>query len=216
MSWKEIDASWAGLQKRHRSEIAQAVARYCVGHDISEVARQLGQTRDWVQSRLDFAGFTEGVGGTTPIVGKDRGALEDVQRVIREYGPSEDEQKSERFEPYVNHYLEQGHEQAAAARLARAEWAAEAAVEAGVVQESVNKRNEKVNQILFPTDEQETFELDMRMHMARVVSAARFLDTAKINYLRLKTTCERVASANEKWIEQVERVLNLHPTLGKE
>jgi hypothetical protein len=54
------------------------------------------------------------------------------------------------------------------------------------------------------------------MHMARVVSAARFLDTAKINYLRLKTTCERVASANEKWIEQVERVLNLHPTLGKE
>ena len=103
---------------------------------------------------------------------------------------------AEEFEPYLEHYVEGGHEPAAAVRLAKAKWAAEAAVEAGVIKESTNKRNEKVNQILFPKDSADTFELDLKMHMARVRSAAAFLDSAKVRNLRRKSTCEKVAEAD--------------------
>ncbi|NDF13305.1 MAG: hypothetical protein EB060_10895 [Proteobacteria bacterium] len=228
MTWEEIDKDWGGLQKRHRMEIAQAVARYCVGHSIDEVSRRLSQSRDWVQSRLDFAGICAGVGGpTSQIIGTSRGALEDASRVVKEFAPDiEVKMKGQggdqtvesvkgkdaaAFQPYLDHYVEQGHEPAAAIRLAKAEWAAEEAVNAGVIKEDVNKQNEKVNRILFPEDAKDTFELDLKMHMARVKAAAKFLDQAKMNFLRRKSTCEMVESANEAWVEQVDRVLTNHP-----
>ena len=114
---------------------------------------------------------------------------------------------SEEFAPYLEHYVQQGHKPAAATRLAKAEWAAEAAVEAGVIKESTNKRKEKVNQILFPKDSADTFELDLKMHMARVRSAAAFLDSAKVRNLRRKSTCEKVAEADVLWRAQAELVL---------
>ena len=242
MTWEEIDKDWGGLQKRHRMEIAQAVARYCVGHKISEVALRLGYSSRWVLDQLDYAGIAAAVGGGGENFSPPRlvasGKREDASdrsgidraadRVLKEFGPeikvklnddgkgnqsvaSIEGKDADQFEPYLDHYLEQGHEPAAATRLAKAEWAAEAAVEAGIIKEDVNKRNEKVNRILFPDDAKDTFELDLKMHMARVKAAARFLDQAKINFLRRKATCEMVESANEAWIEQVDRILNLHP-----
>jgi hypothetical protein len=238
LTWEEIDKDWAGLQKRHRMEIAQSVARYCIGHKTNEVAEHLGFGESWIRRQLDYAGIAEAVGGgsqleTPPGKSGDKGVDHAVSRLVSEYAPdvkvnlTDDGQgnqtvsdivgdDSDEFEPYLNHYLAQGHEPAAATRLAKAEWAAEAAVEAGVIKESTNKRNEKVNQILFPGDSKESFEIDLRMHMARVEAAARFLDEAKINHLRRKATCERVAAAHERWLEQVERILNLHPTLNKD
>lgn len=237
MTWEEIDKDWSGLQKRHRMEIAQAVARYCIGHKMEEVAKRLGYSHQWAQTQLDYAGIGNALGQGTnnlypQLIGSTDNVAKEVPRVIKDFAPSVNvnlegqggNQKiasvegtdAEQFEPYLNHYLEQGHEPAAATRLAKAEWAAEAAVEAGVIKEGVNKRNEKVNQILFPQRDSETFEIDLRMHMARVESAARFLDEAKMNYLRRKATCERVAAANQKWLVQVERILNLHPTLHKD
>jgi hypothetical protein len=238
MTWEEIDKDWSGLQKRHRMEIAQAVARYCIGHKIQEVAEHLGFSVDWTRRQLDYAGIAAATDGgsqlsTPPGKSGDKGVDHAVARLVSEYAPdvkvkiSDDGRgnqsvaevegdDAEDFKPYLNHYIEQGHEPAAATRLAKAEWAAEAAVEAGVIKESVNKRNEKVNQILFPSDSKDTFEIDLKMHMARVESAARFLDEAKVPHLRRKATCERVAAAHEKWLEQVERVLNFHPTLNKD
>lgn len=239
MTWEEIDKDWGGLQKRHRMEIAQAVARYCVGHKMSDVAERLGYKQDWVAKQLDFAGVAAAVGqgstGVDPWVAPGSGETGSnaklrpaVQRVVSEFAPDVEikmsgkggEQKIDAIEGkdakqfkeiYLEHYLEQGHEPAAAIRLAKAEWAAESAVEAGVIKEDVNKRNEKVNRILFPEDAKDTFDLDLKMHIARVKAAASFLDNAKVNYLRRKSTCEMVESANEKWVEQVDRILNLHP-----
>jgi hypothetical protein len=51
----------------------------------------------------------------------------------------------------------------------------------------------------------------LQTHIANVKRAAKFLDEAKVPHLKRKRTCEMVASAHEKWLEQVERVLNLHP-----
>ena len=51
--------------------------------------------------------------------------------------------------------------------------------------------------------------------MARVEAAARFLDEAKINHLRRKSTSEKVSVAFAKLLEQVERVRNLHPELDR-
>lgn len=240
MTWEEIDKDWGGLQKRHRMEIAQAVARYCVGHKMSEVAERLGFGETWIRKQLDYAGIAMAIGQGSEIRtpqlvadGKrtdasDRSGIDRAtDRLVREFAPAVEiklegqggNQKiaaiegkdAKQFEPYVEHYVEQGHEPAAAVRLAKAEWAAESAVEAGIIKEDVNKRNEKVNRILFPDDAKDTFELDLKMHMARVKAAAKFLDQAKINSLRRKSTCEMVESANEAWVEQVDRVLNLHP-----
>lgn len=233
MSWEEIDKDWGGLQKRHRMEIAQAVARYCVGHKMDEVGTRLGYSEVWVRTQLDYAGIAIALGGSNkltplPITGATDNVAKEVPRLLSEFAPDikvklEDDGKgnqsvasiegkdADQFEPYLDHYLEQGHEPAAATRLAKAEWAAEAAVEAGVIKEDVNKRNEKVNRILFPDDAKDTFELDLKMHMARVKAAASFLDNAKVNYLRRKSTCVMVESANEKWVEQVDRILNFHP-----
>lgn len=230
MTWEEIDKDWGGLQKRHRMEIAQAVARYCVGHSMKEVGERLGYSHQWVLTQLDYAGVGQGIGDPVikSLTGSTDNVAKEIPRLLSEFGPdiqiktqggkngageivAIEGKDAKAFEPYLDHYLEQGHEPAAATRLAKAEWAAEAAVEAGIIKEDVNKRNEKVNRILFPDDAKDTFELDLKMHMARVKAAAKFLDQAKINSLRRKSTCEMVESANEAWVEQVDRVLNLHP-----
>lgn len=236
MTWEEIDKDWGGLQKRHRMEIAQAVARYCVGHKMEEVAKHLGYSHDWVVVQLDYAGISAALGsdktGPSKLTGSTENVAKEVPRLLKEFAPSVEvklegkggDQKiasvlgkdAQQFEPYLDHYVEQGHEPAAAVRLAKAEWAAEAAVEAGVIKEDVNKRNEKVNRILFPDDAKNTIELDFKMHMARMESAIRFLDECKLNFLRKKSTCEKVASVHEKWLEQVERILIDNQTFKKD
>jgi hypothetical protein len=234
MSWEEIDNDWGGLQKKHRMEIAQAVARYCVGHKIKEIAERLGYSDTWVNQQLNFAGVGAAIGqglkllapGTRENTSDRAGVERSVERIVKEFGPSVEVKlegqggnksiaavqgkDADAFQPYLDHYVEQGHEPAAAVRLAKAEWAAESAVEAGVIKEDVNKRNERVNRILFPDDQKDTFELDLQTHIANVKRAARFLDEAKVPYLKRQRTCEMVASAHEKWLEQVERVLNFN------
>lgn len=236
MSWEEIDNDWGGLQKRHRMEIAQAVARYCVGHSMKQVGEHLGYSQPWVADQLEWAGIAAALGGQDalcPLTGSTDNVAKEVPRLLSEFAPDikvklEDDGKgnqsiasiegkdAKQFEPYLDHYLQQGHEPAAATRLAKAEWAAESAVEAGIIKEDVNKRNEKVNRILFPDDAKSTIEIDFKMHMARVESAVRFLDECKLNFLRKKSTCEKVASVREKWLEQVERILIDSTTFKKE
>lgn len=231
MTWEEIENDWGGLQKRHRMEIAQAVARYCIGHKMEEVAKRLGYSHDWIVVQLDYAGISAALGsdktGPSKLTGSTDNVAKEVPRLISEFAPkievamqgkggnqsikSVRGDDAQAFQPYLDHYVEQGHEPAAAIRLAKAEWAAEEAVNAGVIKEDVNKQNEKVNRILFPEDAKDTFELDLKMHMARVKAAAKFLDQAKMNFLRRKSTCEMVESANEAWVEQVDRVLTNHP-----
>ena len=69
----------------------------------------------------------------------------------------------------------------------------------------------QVDTKLFPNEKEMDFDLDLKWHMARVRSAARFLDEAKMNCLRRESTCEKVAEASEAWSEQTDRVLSLHP-----
>ena len=227
MTWEEIDKDWVGLRKKHRMEIAQAVARYCIGHGIQEVSDHLGYSKQWLHVQLETAGIGSGIGGLnniTPLTGSTANVAKEVPRLVKEYGPAvtvkvnDDGQgnqtiatiygdDAEAFGPYLDHYIEQGHEPAAATRLAKAEWAAEAAVEAGVIKETKNKRDEKVNQILFPKDAKDTFDLDLKMHMARVKSAAAFLDKANVRRLRSQATCEKVAEADAAWKVQAELVL---------
>lgn len=241
MTWEEIEKDWSRLQKRHRMEIAQAVARYCICRKMEEVADRLGFTLKWVNQQLDFAGVAAATDDPTRVgswvapdsseVGSSAKLRPAVNRVVSEFAPSvtvryEGRDKSrvaniegddaEAFEPYLQHYIDLNHEPAAATRLAKAEWAAEAAIEAGVIKESVTKQNEKLNQILFPDEQRSSFAIDLEMHMARVKSAAKFLDNAKMNSLRAKSTCEKVALADKAWQEQMERLQAFHPTFTGE
>jgi hypothetical protein len=185
MAWEEIDKDWEGLQKRHRMEIAQAVARYCIGHKMKEVADHLGYSFDWVKRQLNYAGIGAVVEGTQLAAPQtDKGVDRATERILREFAPEVEVQlegqagnqaikdvkgaDSESFKLYLDPYLELGHEPAAAVRLAKAQWAAEEAVEAGVIKESYDRQRKRVNTILFPNDERDSFELSFKVHMARV------------------------------------------------
>ena len=144
-------------------EIAQAVACYCVGHKMADVGERLGYGMKWVQTQLDIAGIGIAAGGgqlDTPLTGTSGNVQRnEVPRLVREFGPSvsiklDDDgngnqavkevtgDDADDFQPYLEHYVNEGHEPAAATRLAKAEWAAESAVEAGVIKETKNKRDE--------------------------------------------------------------------------
>lgn len=222
MTWSEIDKDWEGVDRQckafEKQAKANALARYCVGHSLSEVIKRIGISKTTAWHYLGLVGAQAAIGGGPdsgpPLKSGETGSgsygqndiHRDLERVVRDYGPTEDD--AEEFAPYLEHHeLEYGEGSPVAARIARAEFATENAVEAGVIKEATNKKNEKVNQILFPEDAKDTFELDLRMHMARVKSAANFLDKAKVRNLRLKSTCEKVAAADELWRVQAELVL---------
>ena len=234
MSWEEIDKDWAKVKERCKTFVAQeeaeAYARYCIGHNVRDVADRIGVSQATIQERLDLFAITQAIGGDRQSVTPTEMSVRDVRKIKEQFAPkvvveistakdgsgektisSITGKDAEDFSKYVDHYKMEGHKDLVAVRLAEAEWAAESAIEAGVIKEDVNKRNERVNRILFPEDGKDTFEIDLKMHMARVKAAASFLDNAKVNYLRRKSTCEMVESANEKWVEQVDRILNLHP-----
>lgn len=207
MTWEEIDKDWEQVQRHCRDYVqqheAEAIAKYCIGHDIKDVASRLSLSPRTVQRRLELIGVAAAVGGaqSTPLEARQR----ETVKLIEQYGPKK--QDRDEFEPYVDHYRQQGYTDAAAERIAKAEWAGEAAADAGAIRETKNKKDEKVNRILFPKDNKDTFDLDLRMHMARVKSAAKFLDDAKVRNLRRKSTCEKVAEADELWRAQAELVL---------
>lgn len=232
MTWEECDKLLDGLKKRHRMETAETIAKVCVGHKIKEVAERYGYSHQWVTNQLDYAGVGAALGSNKvePLAGQTDNVAKELPRLVQEFAPDatvrltgkggdkaialDDDgyaiiegDDAEKFRPYLEHYDKEGHEPAAAIRLAKAEWAGEAAVEKGVIKEGTNKQNKRVNQILFPADSKDTFELDLKMHMARVESAAAFLDKAKVRSLRLRSTCERVAKADAKWKAQAELVL---------
>ena len=85
----QIDKDWNGLQKRHRMEIAQAVARYCIGHKMSEVAGRLNYGKDWVQTQLDYAGIGVALGTEkTPLTGSTDNVAKEVPQLVKEFGLS--------------------------------------------------------------------------------------------------------------------------------
>jgi len=65
----------------------------------------------------------------------------------------------------------------------------------------------RLDSLLFPNDEADTWALRFQTHMAQVRAAARFLDEAKVPFLRCEATAERVLAANRKWQSAIERVL---------
>ena len=165
MTKEQVQRDYGGIQKRHRGEIAQAVRGYCEDNRMAEIADWLGFSEKWVKSQLDHAGLNEALGGGNdflPLTGSTDNVAKEIPKLIKEYGPTEAEQKSEEFEPYLEHYQSQGHNDAAATRLAKAEWAGEAAVEAGVIKESRNSRNEKVNKITFPEHDEDKLSKNCR------------------------------------------------------
>jgi len=128
--------------------LPQAVARYCIGHDMKEVGKHLKYSHDWVVNQLDYAGVGVALGGgptkSDPLTGGNGNVAKDVPRLVREFAPSvnvklNDDGKGNQkidtvegddakaFQPYLDHYVNEGHTPAAATRLAKAEWAAEAA-----------------------------------------------------------------------------------------
>ncbi len=70
----------------------------------------------------------------------------------------------------------------------------------------MSKRNEYLDHLLFPDDEEQTFLLDLPWHMARVRAAVRFLDEANMARLRRATTRQAVTKTNAAWQKAVTRM----------
>ena len=216
MSDAEVQSHWSGLEKRHAEEKAEAVMLYLQERSMGDLAKLLKFSTRWVKNTIDLAGAVAAMGGVTAATplsapGGGGSVRDQLKAVIKKYAP---DTESKEFESYVEHYSRQGHTPEVANRLARAEWAVEEAVDRGVIQESHNKKNERVKRIVMP-DDADGFTLNLKHHMARVKMAAKFLDGAKVDRLRRKSSCEKVAEADEAWAEQMERMRNFHPTFDE-
>jgi hypothetical protein len=210
---KMILGLWNGLQKEHHMEIAEAVTRYCTGRTAEEVASLLDWSPISVYEHLDLYAIEVATCGSTSRGNHGMGSyaqgnftLDDVRDVIERFAPDENNPE---FEPFVDNYSMEGHTDEVAKRLARAEWAGEEAVEAGVIQECFKKKEKRAKRLLFPNDDA-GFELKLRRHTANVKAATKFFDDAKINQLSRKTTCEKVLLMDAEWVEQVDRIRNLN------
>jgi hypothetical protein len=128
--------------------------------------------------------------------------------VIRSHAPEAPD------DDYVAEYEAEGHTPEVAKRLARAYEATEKAIDAGVVQESRGKENERLTRIVLPEGTDWTMRL--RRACADVALAARLLNDAKMNDLRRADTRKQIAAVHAKWMEQIERIENLHPTFQDE
>lgn len=237
MTAEQIKKRWSSLQKRHRLELAQEVRRFCVGNTDGFVAEALGYSRQWVMDQRKYAGFAEGAGPTQDHDAPANWEAEDVtshstarvepavQSIVKKFAPKVEIQyegrdkrsvkaikgkDAEDFEPYIQGYLDEGQLPPAAFELAKAEWAAESAVEKGLIVEGENKRGERVKKILATSSASEMYFARLKKHMAAVKMATRFLDEANMKMLRNDKTLELVAEAHERWCDQAERVLELH------
>ena len=237
MTAEQIKKRWSSLQKRHRLELAQEVRRFCVGNTIQFVAETLGYHTKWVKDQLQYAGFAEGAGPTqdheAPAKWEsdnvDKGSTNTVRpavrNILKQFAPKAEVKyegrdkravneikgkDAEDFEPYVQGYIDEGQTPAVAEALAKAEWAAESAVEKGLIVEGENKRGERVKKILATSSASEMYLARLKKHMAAVKMAARFLDEANMKMLRNDKTLELVAEAHQRWCDQAERVLELH------
>jgi hypothetical protein len=70
----------------------------------------------------------------------------------------------------------------------------------------MSNRNEYLDHLLFPDDEEQTFLLDMKWHMARVRAAVRFLDEANMARLKRAATLQAVTKTNAVWQKAVTRM----------
>jgi len=130
------------------------------------------------------------------------------EREVKEFAPAEPD------EDYVAEYEANGHTPEVAKCLATAYEAGENAIEAGVIQETVTKQNERAAKIVLSrgTD----WEMRLRRSVGDVKSAAGLLDRANIADLKRAATRKLIAAAHAKWMEQIERIENFHPTFEEE
>ena len=207
---KRIAASWEEVQRKcndyvERTE-AEAIAEYCKMADIRLVARATGLSQSTIQRRLTLFGMIQAACDTR--AGHLEAGLRDTEKLIKKYGPTEAD--AEEFAPYVEHYEQLDYKPAVAERIARAEWAAEEAVEAGVIKEDTKKENERVHRILFPKEKQTTEQLQFDQHMANVRRAASFLENATVGFLKKESTRKTVAATHAKWFNQADHIRQLH------
>jgi hypothetical protein len=206
LSDKEILQRAELLKKRHNSEWAQLIYDACVGRTMGEVARLVGYSGDWVRDRLDEYAINEVVGVATgdPAIG----GQEKREQLIKHYAPKQVDSE------YVADYEAAGHTPEVAKRLARVYEAAEVALDSGAIKESVNRERERVREIALPQGV--AWEMELRTECNRLKVFAAMLNAAKITDLKKKITRDRIAEAHAKWMEQIERIENFHPTFLQE
>jgi hypothetical protein len=205
LSDKEILQRAELLKKRHNSEWAELVYEACVGRSITQLAELIDYSRQWVQERLDeYAMQQAGCRPATPLTG----GRAERREIINRYAPKSPD------EEYVAEYESSGYTPEVASRLARVYEATEVALDRGAIKESVTHERERVREIALPQGVE--WEMRLRRICGDVKSASATLEEAKISDLKKKATRDRIAEAHAKWMEQIERIENFHPTFSKE
>ena len=194
------------MKKRHRSEWCQLVFEASAGRSIHQVAQLLGHSPRWVQEHLDGYAVDSAIRGGGPAGLFNEGPKrEEVRAIIKKYGPEEPDAE------YVAEYEAQRYTPEVAKRLARAYGGAENAIDKGVLKPPGDKG---LTKIVLPQGVDWTMRL--RRACADVGAAAGLLDRAKMTDLKRAETRKQVAAVHAKWMEQIERIENLHPTFQQE
>lgn len=59
MTDQEVVARLVSMQVRHHAEIAESVARFCIGRSVQQVAQLIGKSESWVIRQLDRSAVEE-------------------------------------------------------------------------------------------------------------------------------------------------------------
>jgi hypothetical protein len=207
---KEVVADWRMLGVKHRQGKAAAIRRYCVGRSVKEVARLIDCDPRTVQELLTWSGMQdagmswteaiEGAGIPPPLA--ESTTVRDVREVVKAYAPSEPDVAT------VADYEVQGYSSDVSRRLATAYEATEAAIETGQIRESSDREEQRF--LANPKVARTMWGGSLLRICRRVKDSARELDDAKISDLKDATTLQQVMAAHDRWMEQIERLRNLH------
>ena len=213
--FEDLKLEWAAEDKRHISARGKILVKALKRRDengepvsVSRVAREFKLQTHRVSQYLDVAAMSEVTGGVinnTPAK-KGGNTTEAIAEIIKAHRPKNPDPE------YVQDYLDEGFGKPAAERQAVAYEAPENAIEAGHVVETLDKQNKKAAKIVLP--EATEWSIKLRKACTYVRHAAAILDDAKINDLKRKETLTRVSDAHLKWMEQMERIENFHPSFN--
>jgi len=203
---KVVKSRYGALVRRHRAETCELVREACVGRTVTELAKLLDQTNDWVQEHLHGAGALEGLGADADDVDITR---DGVRSLVRGF-------KDEPDKDIVDEYELEGHVPSVAKTLAKAQQATSDAIDSGKVKVTAPKPGKQTTRKkLEYTEHKLDFGAQLEKHCARIEAAAEFLDEAKVPDLRRAFTRDQVAPVYAKFMEQIERLENFHPTFAE-
>ena len=197
----------SSLENRHRSEWADLVHDAVVGRTMTELAKLLDRSTQWVSDHLKLYVVNETLGVRG---GNDRNSFkrDDITMLVQKYRPSKPSQEA------IYAFESRGHTPEVAKSLSLARQATEKALRKKAVKESHRQESDRFLEEALPPSTK--WHLELSKICSKVRSAIHAIDTANMNDLKRAETRIRLSELHAAWLYQMERIGNFHDTFQDE